>query len=93
MSFPNLVLRPRATQHSIATGVPSNGLNVFNIGMNPRQVNPDRLDLYVYALGPSVSGASIVAYNPLTGDIMVDFAQGGSDPCKVEAVSDHTTPW
>jgi hypothetical protein len=93
MSFPNLVARPGAALHSIATGVPVNGVNVFNLGLRPAVVNPDRLDLFVYALGPSVSGASIVSYDPVTDDLTVSFVQGGSDACKVEAVENHTGTW
>jgi hypothetical protein len=100
MSFPNLT--PRTSQrgndavlHTEATGVPDDGDNVFNTGIDPQKtpIDPDKVDITVY-LGGSVSAATLVgAVDPSTGDVTVNFAQAGVDAIRVTCEMHHTLPW
>ena len=92
MSFPALALRPGGALTVEGTGVPANGPNVIttNFNLSPQELTNDPfitdwLDLDVYALGPGVSGASLVAVASDLSTITINFTQTASDSAKVTA--------
>jgi hypothetical protein len=95
MAFPNLIpVDTKAKYHSGAVGVPVNGNNVFNLGIEPRvKVDPNRLVFLVNPLGSSVTGASFVSYDSATGNVTMSFAQSGADQCSVDAHLEHSIEW
>jgi len=95
MAFPNLVAEPSgAKYHSTATGVPNNGNNIFALGILPlNKVNSDRLKFTVTPQGPSVTGTTFVSYNAVTGQVTLNFVQGGADACRVDAELEHSIGW
>jgi hypothetical protein len=94
MAIPSLVADPLAKYHSSATGVPANGANVFALGILPlNKVNPDRLKFTVTPQGPSVTGATFVSYNSLTGMVTMSFVQGGVDAVRIDAELVHSINW
>jgi hypothetical protein len=100
MSFPDLQLKPSqkgndAVLHSEATGVPDNGDNTFQIGIDPKKtpIDPDKVEITIYLNG-SVTGATLVgAVDAETGNVTVNFVQGGADACRVACVMHHTVVW
>ena len=95
MSFPDLLpTDSKAKYHSSRSGVPVNGNNQFALGITPFvKVDPNRLIFTVKPLGPSVTGATFVSYNPLTGNVVMSFAQSGLDACSVDAELEHSIEW
>jgi hypothetical protein len=95
MSFPNLTPTPSGVLHASATGVPVNGVNVFDIGINiepPTGLTDKDLDdwitIRVWALGASVTAASYIGR---AGNLIsVAFTQSGADQCFVEAEVTHS---
>lgn len=99
MSFPNLTPTPnssgRRVLHASATGVPINGVNTFDIGIDllalENAADPnldDWITIRVWALGTSVLGASYAGR--LGNLVFVNFQQTGVDPCFVEAEVTHS---
>jgi len=98
VSFPNLILTPEGVLHSKNTGVPDNGINKFDAG-----VDLDKLDnllaggaaavdtwlvVRVWGLGPSVTNANYIGR---TGnEIRVNFTQLGTDQALVELEIVHS---
>lgn len=94
MSIPNLVPQSASARfHSTGQGAPVNGNNVFNCGLNRKQVDPDQLVFNITPLGPSVLGASFVSYNPDTGDVTMNFVQTGTDQVVVDLTLEHSIVW
>ena len=94
-SFPNLApTDSKAKYHSTNTGVPANGLNIFALGITPFvKVDPNRLIFTVVPQGPSVTAASFVGYNSVTGEVSMNFTQSGGDACRVDAELEHSIEW
>jgi hypothetical protein len=95
MPIPNLTpVDSKAKYHSTGQGAPVNGNNVFNLGIEPKaKVDPNRLIFNVTPLGPSITGASFVSYDPVTGNVTMSFAQSGADQCVVDANLEHSIEW
>jgi hypothetical protein len=96
VGFPNLVLTPDGVLHATGTGVPTNGVNEFDAGVNlalyDKLIGAARVDtwlvLRVWALGTSVIGASYVGR---TGNkIRVSFQQTGVDSAFIELSMIHS---
>jgi hypothetical protein len=90
MSFPNLVMRPGGVQWCEATGVPTNGVNtiLLDFGVPLAVIDPSWVDVAVQAMGPSVTGATVVS---IVGNVLtMNFVQSGADACKVVAHLEHT---
>lgn len=102
MSFPDLQPKPSqvgedAVLHTSATGVPVNGDNTFKTGLDPKKyrIDPDKVTLDVHLTpGGSVTNCTIVTdVDPLTGEVTLNFAQSGNDPCRIECRMEHSTVW
>lgn len=92
MAFPNLVLKTGGVLTSTATGVPVNGNNTFLLNIPTKNIDSTNwLKLNIFALGPSVTGATFVSLSPDNTSVTVNFVQTGADQCKVEAVLVHST--
>jgi hypothetical protein len=95
MSFPDLVQTPRGVLHSQNSGVPVNGVNEFDTGLDLvgptglQEVNlDDWLVIRVWALGTAVTNATYAGRNG--NKIRVNFVQTGVDPCFVEFEVTHS---
>lgn len=98
MSFPNLELIEDAKYHSRGQGVPVNGDNEFEIGIDPAKIigHEDQLEFHVRPLGtpPSVIFVSPTAV--LSEDrrkVTLNFTQTGDDEAIVEAIFIHSEDW
>lgn len=97
MSFPNLELIEDARYHSRGQGVPENGDNEFDIGIDPIKIigHEDQLEFHVYPQGapPSVTGVSFVELSDDRTKVTLNFTQTGEDEVIVEAVFIHSEDW
>lgn len=93
MSFPNLVLIDDGELHSRAIGVPSNGNNEFEHGIDPRDLrgNEDWLEFYVYPRGSTITAAAYVSLSADLTKVTVNFNQAGVDEALVEAKLVHSS--
>ena len=78
-----------------SVGVPDPGANVVPLpwvgqGVDPVLIDLDRIDVRVEALGPSVTGASVVSLAPDKLSITIDYTQGGGDATLTRATLNHT---
>ena len=95
MNFPALVRREGGVLHSFATGVPDNGVNEFDSGLDLERLTKllpnldDWIRVRVYALGLNVTGASFVAR--VGNNLRVNFQQAGADQCYVTCEVVHST--
>jgi hypothetical protein len=97
MSFPDLTPTPTGVLHGSGTGVPVNGVNEFDAGIDLAKYDKelgvalvnDWLVVRVWALGTSVILATFAGR---TGSkIRVNFSQTGVDPCFVETELIHSS--
>jgi len=96
MSFPDLTPTPNGVLHGSGTGVPVNGVNEFDIGIDLEKYDKeigvakveDWLTVRVWALGTSVINANYVGRSG--SKIKVNFQQTGIDPCFVESDLAHS---
>ena len=92
MGFPALTPTPQGVLHASGTGVPVNGVNAFDIGIDLTELQDVDLDdwivIRVWSLGPSVNNASYVGR--MGNIIFVNFQQTGADQCFVEAEVTHS---
>jgi hypothetical protein len=86
-----------STMYAEVTGVPDNGNNVIGLpwvdqGIPPSQVEEDWIEFRVEALGPSVTGASVVggSLSPDKRSITLNFSQSGGDAAILSANLIHT---
>jgi hypothetical protein len=94
--FPNLTPTPNGVLHGSGSGVPENGVNEFNCGIDLERFDKelgvakvdDWLTIRVWALGTSVVSANYVSRSG--SKIKVSFQQTGVDPCFVEADLAHS---
>lgn len=96
MSFPDLVLEPRAYLHSKNQGVPVNGANEFAHGIDPKYISgqEDRLRFKVTAVGPSVAGVSpVVVLSADKRRATLNIFQLADDEALIEAELIHSTDW
>jgi hypothetical protein len=78
-----------------SVGVPDPGPNVIPLpyvalGIDPGIIDLQRLEFRVEALGPSVTGASVVSLAPDKTSVTIDYTQGGGDATLTRAVLNHT---
>ena len=98
MSFPNLELIADGRYHARGQGVPVNGDNEFEIGIDPAKItgHEDQLEFHVYPLG---APPSVIAVSPnavLSDDrtkVTLNFTQTGADEVIVEAIFIHSEDW
>jgi hypothetical protein len=101
MAFPNLLPKPDARAGKTSdiwaenTGQPDNGNNTIGLpfvaqGVDPNDIDEDWLDLYIEALGPSVTAANFVSLAPDKQSMVVNFTQGGTDNAYMRVRSYHS---
>jgi len=89
VSFPNLQLKPGGVLHSVATGVPVDGDNTFELGFDLENINDEWLRIDVFALGSQVTGATYVSRSGT--QVTMNFTQLGTDQARVEAKIIHSS--
>jgi len=97
MSFPDLVLKPGGVLHSEVQGVPVNGDNEFDAGIDLVRLDEqlggedavnEWLRIEIFSKGAEVTGATYVSR---TGNkLKVNFAQGAADEALVVATVTHS---
>lgn len=97
MSFPDLVLKPGGVLHSEAQGVPVNGDNEFDAGIDLVRLDEqlggedavnEWLRIEIFSKGDSVEGGTFVSR---TGNkLTVNFTQTGMDEALVIATVTHS---
>jgi hypothetical protein len=93
MSFPDLIPVPTGVMHAAIAGVPSNGVNEFDSGIDlerfDKSINVDDwLVVRVWSLGASVTGATFVAR--VGNKLRINFQQSGMGQALVEASFTHS---
>lgn len=93
MSFPNLTPTPNGVLHAQGVGVPSNGVNEFDSGIDLERYGAglpidDWLVVRVTSLGASVAGATFIGR--VGNKLRVNFQQSGGDQAFVEAGFTHS---
>jgi hypothetical protein len=97
MSFPDLTLKEGGALHSQGQGVPVDGDNEFDAGIDLERYDNELsidvvnewLRLEVFGLGDSVEGATFVSRNG--SKITLNFTQSGADEALVLATLKHSS--
>jgi hypothetical protein len=85
MPIPNLTRIPGGVLHSYGVGVPVNGNNTFQLGIEDYLVDPTWLRFFVIARGPSVQSAGDATYDANTGAVTIPIVQLGADEVRIDA--------
>lgn len=84
MSFPALALKSGGVLEATATGVPTNGVNVFAHNILAGNINSNWSNVQVIANGASVTGCTFVSIDAT--NLTLNFTQSGTDTATVRLV-------